>query len=165
MTLKKKTVSKTIKKRVCKKPVCKTIIKRRSAFRAISNTTQPIPAGDITFPQVQYGMQELDLGNEYNPATSTFIPKRSGVYSLFASVEFFPASVGIRLTLVLEIRVNNVPKIRDVEEFLTDRAAIDASGIVPLQAGDEVRVFAFVGGGSGSVQSGVGTRFEGARIS
>lgn len=136
-----------------------------SAFRASSNTNQPIPAGTNTFPQVQYEVEELDLNNEYDPATSTFIPKQSGVYFLFASIEFTPTSVGIPITIVLEIRVNGNPRIRDREEFTSSRGAIDASGILPLQAGDVVQVFAAVAGGNGSTASGVGTRFEGARIS
>ncbi|MFF2482483.1 hypothetical protein [Paenibacillus sp. NPDC058071] len=66
-----------------KKPVRKA---RKSAFAAVSGANQTLTDG--VFAKVQYQVQQLDLNNEYNSATSTFRPKQSGVYSLVASVSF-----------------------------------------------------------------------------
>lgn len=133
-----------------------------SAFRAISNADQPLQGG--TFPQVFYQAEQFDLNCEYDPATSTFIPKQSGVYSLVASISFTPPTEGTR-AIAMAIRVNGSPVITDREEFSFGTGNLDASGIVSLQAGDVVQVFATTSGVSvGTIESGVGTRFEGVRL-
>lgn len=148
------------KKRVCKKRVCKPF--KKSAFRAVSGAEQNLL--DEVTSQVQYQVQELDLNNEYNPATSTFRPKQNGVYSLFASVSFAAPTL-IPATIGLQIRVNGVSRISDQEDFISTRGIIDAGGIVQLEARDRVEVFATVIDKNVEIQSGVNTRFEGARIS
>ncbi|MFX3634759.1 MAG: hypothetical protein ACE3L7_23240 [Candidatus Pristimantibacillus sp.] len=154
----KKTVC---KKTVSKKRVCKPI-KRRSAFRAVSGVDQQLLDGSIS--QVQYQVEELDLNNEYNSATSTFRPKQNGVYTLFASV-FFRTTTVTSYTLNLEIRVNGVPRISDQEDYNNISGIIDTGGIVNLNASDRVQVFARVIDKNVEIQSGLATRFEGARIS
>lgn len=170
----KKRASKTAtrKKRVCKPIICKPIvrkkrdgkarIRRSSAFRAVSGVDQML-LDDMT-AKIQYQVEELDLGNEYNSANSTFRPKHDGVYSLFASV-FFQTVTETQYTLELEIRVNGVPRISDQEDYVTTSGIIDAGGIVELQARDRVEVFATVLEKNVEIQSGFSTRFEGARIS
>ncbi|RCW45525.1 hypothetical protein [Paenibacillus prosopidis] len=156
------TKKRVCKKRVCKKRVCKPF--KKSAFRAVSGTDQTLL--DDETAKVRYQVQELDLNNEYNPATSTFRPKHDGVYSLFASV-FFEIITRPEVIIGLEIRVNGAPKISDQEIralFGPQRGIIDASGIVQLEARDRVEVFATFIGENAEIQSGVATRFEGARI-
>jgi|GEM_PF-1510509 len=144
-----------------KKWVCRKFKKRSSAFRAVSGANQTLLIG--SFQKVQYQVEELDLNNEYNSATSTFRPKQRGVYALVAS-----ASVTtITLTdyqMELEIRVNNVARISEIEDFTPRLGIITATGIVPLQAGDRVEVFARVTGENVEILSGLATHFEGAKI-
>jgi hypothetical protein len=68
-------------------------------------------------------------------------------------------------TLDLEIRVNGVPRITDREDYNSTSGIIDAGGIVQLEARDRVQVFATVIDKNVEIQSGLETRFEGARIS
>ncbi|MBD2870002.1 complement C1q domain-containing protein [Paenibacillus arenilitoris] len=137
----------------------------RSAFRAIASANQPVPgAGGNPFPQVLYGMEEFDVNGEYNPATSTFIPRRSGIYSIFASVSFV-LNTSTLVQVAMAVRVNNSPVLTDSETFTFGDDSIDAGGIVRLEAGDQVQVFFTIGGTvAGNIQSGVGTRFEAARV-
>ncbi|CAM4066203.1 hypothetical protein L1N85_09590 [Paenibacillus alkaliterrae] len=150
------------KETVCKKRVCKPVKKRNSAFRAVSGIDQQLH--DRTTAKVLYQVEELDLNNEYNSANSTFRPRQNGVYALFASV-FFETITVTSFTLDLEIRVNGVPRISDQEDFNNVSGIIDAGGIVQLRARDRVEVFATVFDKNVIIQSGVNTRFEGARIS
>ena len=157
------------KKKICKTIICKPIPKKRcgvkkfrkSAFIAISGIDQTLTDG--VFSKVQYQVEELDLNNEYNSATSTFRPKQNGVYSLVASAAFETITL-TPVTFDLQIRVNGVPRILDQENFTPRTGIIDAAGIVQLRARDRVEVFARATGENGDIQSGVATRFEGARI-
>ncbi|MUT66811.1 hypothetical protein [Paenibacillus sp. NEAU-GSW1] len=163
-TVIKKRICKTtiVKKRVFKKALCKPTAKTRSAFRAVSGMNQQLPDSELT--QVDYQVQELDLNNEYNPATSTFRPKKSGVYALFASV-FFTSTTVTNFSLNLQIRVNGVPRITDQEDYFNTGGIIDAGGIIDLEARDIVEVFATAIDKNLTALSGINTRFEGARIS
>ncbi|WP_161807521.1 hypothetical protein [Bacillus sp. FJAT-28004] len=58
-----------------------------------------------------------------------------------------------------------MPRISDQEDFTNVSGLIDAGGIVQLQARDRVEVFATVFDKNVEIQSGIATRFEGARIS
>lgn len=155
----KKTVC---KKTVSKKRVCKPIKRRRSAFRAVAGIDQPLLNQTLT--QVQYQVEEFDLNNEYNSANSTFRPRQNGIYTLFASV-FFRTVTETSYTLNLQIRVNGVPRISDQEDYNRTNGIINAGGIVQLRANDRVQVFATVFEKNVEIQSGLATRFEGARIS
>ncbi|MBD2869964.1 ABC transporter permease [Paenibacillus arenilitoris] len=160
----KKTV---IKKTVCKPPtgkkcVGKKVRRVRSAFRAIAGTEQNVMQ-DL-FTKVRFQVEEFDLNNEYNASTSTFRPRQSGIYSLLASVSTETITM-TPYTLDLEIRVNGVPRISDLENFLPRPGIIDASGIVQLRARDRVEVFLRSTFENVIVQSGLATRFEGNRVS
>lgn len=155
----KKTVC---KKAVSRKRVCNPIRIRKSAFRAVSGADQTILDG--VFTKVRYQVEELDLNNEYNSATSTFRPKQNGIYSLFASVSFETITL-TPVVMDLQIRINGVPRISDQENFTPRTGLIDAAGIIQLHARDRVEVFARATGENGDIQSGLATRFEGARIS
>ena len=60
---------------------------RASAFRARNTVDQTVPAN--TFVKVLFQDEQFDLANEYNPATSIFIPKTRGVYSIIGTIGFF----------------------------------------------------------------------------
>ncbi|WP_169086755.1 hypothetical protein [Paenibacillus sp. PL91] len=132
----------------------------RSAFGAAAGTDQPITA---IVTQVQYSLEEFDSNREYNPATSIFRPKKSGIYTLFASATFV-ANENVSNFLGLFIRVNGRNRITDTETSpIVGSGSIDASGIVRLNAGDDVQVF-FSSLITGSLAAGIETRFEGARV-
>ncbi|MDQ0116243.1 C1q-like domain-containing protein [Paenibacillus harenae] len=161
----------TCKKTVFKKTVCKQVVRKRcdgkrfkgrkSAFIAVSGTDQTLNMGQ--FMQVQFQVEEVDLNNEYNPATSTFRPKQAGLYSLVASVSFSVVTMS-EVDMRLEIRVNGVARIFDSEHFFPRDNIIDAAGIVKLEARDTVQVFARAAGENGTINGSLGTRFEGFKI-
>jgi hypothetical protein len=155
----KKTICKKV---VTKKRIVKPVRFRKSAFRTVSGSEQLILNG--VFAKVKYQVQELDLNNEYNSATSTFRPKQNGIYSLFASVSFETITL-TPVTFDLQIRINGVPRISDQENFTPRTGIISTAGIINLKARDRVEVFARSTGENGEIQSGLATRFEGARIS
>ncbi|WP_052350351.1 hypothetical protein [Paenibacillus gorillae] len=160
-TIRKTTVSKQTECKPVSRKKCTRARFKKSAFAAISGIDQTLTNG--VFSKVQYQVEELDLNNEYNSATSTFRPKQNGVYTLVASVAFEQITM-TPVRMDLEIRVNGVPRITDQENFTPRTGIIDASGIVQLKVRDRVEVFARATGENGDIQSGVATRFEGARI-
>ncbi|MDQ0116254.1 ABC transporter permease [Paenibacillus harenae] len=166
-TSKKKCAPKRAVKCIsCKRFVRKNAVKGASAFRAIANQGQTVPPGMIV--QVLFQNEDFDVNNEYNPLTSTFRPRKSGIYSLMAAVTFALMNATPPVNAELIIRVNGMSQISDFEVFSTTAGVIDASGILRLNAGDNVQVFivfsGFVPEGSVVILSGIGTRFEGARI-
>ncbi len=54
---------------------------------ARNTVDQTVPAN--TFVKVLFQDEQFDLANEYNPATSIFIPKTRGVYSIIGTIGFF----------------------------------------------------------------------------
>jgi hypothetical protein len=171
----------TFKGVVKSKPACKTIVVkkttskqvirkgcggkkfrgRKSAFIAVSGADQQLNMGPFT--QVQYQVEEVDLNNEYNPATSTFRPKQAGIYSLVASVALTVITM-LDIEMTLEIRVNGLARISDREHFIQGSNLIDASGLVKLEARDSVQVFARAVGNNGIIDRGVETHFQGVRV-
>lgn len=115
---------------------------RPSAFRAQSNANRAVPAN--TSVKVPYLNEQFDLANEYNPATSTFIPNTDGVYSIIASVSFFP-NVPTQYRVALEIRLNGNQVAAADNDFFGALAnitnAVTVSSILQLQAGDTVEIF------------------------
>ncbi|MGM0836375.1 MAG: hypothetical protein ACQEV7_09480 [Bacillota bacterium] len=118
-----------------------------SAFRAINVQNQPVVSGD----QVLYPVVEFDLNDEYDAATSTFIPKQDGIYSLTASLAFFPESdnTAVNYSVDIAIRVNGEfalagQSFQGQDFFLTLVTATTVSGILQLNAGDEVDVQFFI---------------------
>lgn len=119
-----------------------------SAFRAVNMTTpQNVTANTPVFP-VLYPNQVFDLNNEYNPVTSTFTPKQDGIYSIIASVSFFPNEITANYRVVINIRVNEIPVVTDNAFFganpvpTGDQASVSA--ILKLEAGDDVSVSVFI---------------------
>ncbi|WP_284242087.1 C1q-like domain-containing protein [Paenibacillus glycanilyticus] len=154
-----KKVCKTVKyvcKPVSKKTCKKAVVARKSAFRAVSAIAQSVIAGATV--QVNYGIEQYDLGREYNPATSTFRPKQSGIYSFIASVFFTstndPASFGLAIT------VNGVPVATETTSSASGGVTLDVSTIVKLRSGDDVQVEFFTSL-AGSIVPSSATHFEG----
>ncbi|MCM3625974.1 complement C1q domain-containing protein [Paenibacillus glycanilyticus] len=110
--------------------------KRKSAFRALSNQTQPITAN--TFTQVEFGQEQFDLGREYNPATSTFRAKLSGVYTFVTSV-LFNTTPTAGTSVILFIMVNDRIAAVKTGNF-TSGGFVDITTIVKLRSGDDVEV-------------------------
>lgn len=143
-----------------------------SAFRAVSSAVQSVPAN--TFVKVQYPNQQFDLDNEYNPATSTFIPKTDGVYLIIGSVGFGPDVITTPYNATIDIRVNGSVSISTDNDFFSEVApppaanAVSCSTILQLNAGDVVEVF-FSARISGLIiqmdsNNRVATHFEAARF-
>ncbi|MBD2867378.1 complement C1q domain-containing protein [Paenibacillus arenilitoris] len=162
---KKRSAPKRAFKRKCRKIVIRKIaLGRTSAFRALASTAQTATTNGIDV-QVRYQNEVLDINNEYNPLTSTFRPQQSGVYSLVAAVAFISGEE-TSVNVFLSIRVNGIEQISDFETF-TLGGLIDAAGIIPLNAGDTVQVFALFSAEQERaifIVPGTFTRFEGARI-
>lgn len=133
----------------------------KSAFRAVKSITQllsPVPR------KVLYPAEVLDVNNEYDPTTSTFIAQQSGIYSFNASIFFIPDNPDTRYLIFIDIQVNGTSVASDSETVPFGSTTIDVSVIQQLQAGDRVEVFAGSGAG-GQIQVSLSeTRFEGARI-
>lgn len=135
-----------------------------SAFKAIKDMSQAVVSlaqNKITFP-----VELIDENNEYNPATSTFIPKQSGLYSITGSLFFTPVGEGRPYALFAQIFVNGVSVSRDTENGLPAQSVtLDTSTIVQLKAGDRVELFGGVNGADGNILAiPDSTRFEGFRI-
>jgi C1q domain len=124
-----------------------------SAFRALSSAEgQNIPPGVLT--KLVFPREVFDLNNEYDPATSTFVPQQSGIYTIITnvfSVSLPPSEIGVG------IRVNDtiVEPDFDEEESSNVSSTPSLSLILQLQAGDrvDVAVFALVSSGSNIVAS------------
>ncbi|ALC83898.1 MULTISPECIES: hypothetical protein [Bacillus] len=126
------------------------VIKRRSAFRA-TGVNQSLPANNTV--KVNFPNQQFDLANEYDAATSTFIPAIDGVYIIQATITFqtnfndrnlnFFARANIRLN-------GNFVKGVDTGYRLAANLVgnqnlpntVTVSTIVQLEAGDRVDVTA-----------------------
>lgn len=117
-----------------------------SAFRA-TNSFNIIPISQANIPvKVLFPNEQFDLGNnEYNTATSTFIPQTKGVYSFNASIFFQADNADIDYELVLFFTVNGLGPEADVDYIGFNAAfngAIEVNDILQLNAGDNVEVFA-----------------------
>ncbi|MCM3601025.1 hypothetical protein M3175_09805 [Robertmurraya korlensis] len=138
-----------------------------SAFRAVNVTgPQNFPAS-VNPKQVEYPNEVFDLNDEYNPVSSTFIPKQAGVYMIIGSIGFqaaMPANYTVRILIV----VGETAVVFDNDfwgEELTFGNIASVSGILRLSAGDEVRIFANSSTDGNSIPQGTITHFEAARIS
>ena len=117
--------------------------KEKSAFRAIKNANQAVPAN--TFVKVLYQNEQFDLANEYNPATSTFVPSEDGVYLVIGSMSFDPTNNNVPYRARIEIRVNGATNASIDNDFFGPsnfNNAVSVSSILRLQAGDVVEIFA-----------------------
>lgn len=140
------------------------ITQATSAFRAVR--TGPMPLTALTFTEVLYTTERLDVNNEYDTATGNFIPQNSGLYSFHASVEFFPTTTGQLYFIQLLLRVNDNPVADAFDYFPGNEGYTSVSAIVDLQAGDVVDVMARSGvaGTINNFSNPNQVRFEGVRI-
>ncbi|PEJ95066.1 NTTRR-F1 domain [Bacillus wiedmannii] len=113
----------------------------QSAFRAEKLGSQDfVEVSDI---QVSYEDQIFDLNDEYDPFTSTFIPKQGGVYFVFAMVEAQLFGFDINHIAILKIYVNNILTLSSTGGYsvgLPVTPTLSVSGIIHLNAGDAVTV-------------------------
>jgi hypothetical protein len=138
-----------------------------SAFRAVNMTSdQPVPANafvKVIFPTVQF-----DLAAEYNPATSTFIPAKSGVYSILGTIGFLPNDPNVNYRTRIEIRVNGNPANAIDNDFfgagVLTADAVQVSTILQLLANEQVEVYATSSTPGIITSAEDGSRFEAARF-
>lgn len=153
MAVNRKAVQMTVTTKGIRKP-CKHVFK--SAFKAISNRNQIV--GTTSIPQVLFGKEIFDLGNEYNPDTSTFIPKRCGTYRLFTSI-VFNRTTRETFDVNLLVTVNDiVSDITGTATVSSESVLITASGVLRLRSGDNVQVFV-ASNVDGIIKKGVRTQF------
>lgn len=114
--------------------------RRNPAFRALKEEIQPLVAGEsskITFEQEQF-----DIGNIYNPNSSTFVPRESGVYYVAASFTFAPAqNVPYRTRADIVVNGVTVQVDNDYWDQLSNLNVVNVSAVLQLQAGDLVEIF------------------------
>ncbi|MGM0875623.1 MAG: hypothetical protein ACQEWV_12655 [Bacillota bacterium] len=141
-------------------------VEPESAFRAEKlSGAQDYTANNL---KVTYPDQVFDLNDEYDPATSTFVPKQSGVYSICASLFFLRNDSDIDAFLELTIRVNGMDRVEG-RQFVAAgiggfSPVIDICSIIELQANQMVDV-SFFANQSGSIQPApFSTHFEAARF-
>lgn len=141
---------------------------RKSAFRATKAGVQAVAAN--TSVKVLFQNEQFDLGNEYNTATSTFIPATSGIYSLSAAISFVPIPPNIPFKTTINFFINGLPTDDGDSEFqgvipgVTLGANIVAtSDTRQLNAGDVVEVF-MNSNVPGTILSPGVTRFSGFRV-
>jgi hypothetical protein len=134
---------------------------RQSAFAATANREQALTnvAGKVN----TFGLEAFDLNNEYDPATSTFIPRQSGIYSITAGVNLDPTDLNASYIGAIIIRINGGNTLADRENMIRS-GTVDVSGLVQLQAGDRVEVFALMTT-PGVVTTTTDTRFQASRVS
>ncbi|PTX49821.1 hypothetical protein C8P63_13916 [Melghirimyces profundicolus] len=132
----------------------------------------PQPVSDLTFTKVLYTSEQFDINEEYNTATGNFIPQQGGVYSLFASIEFFPTTPasGQQYFVQIFIQVNGTVVAQQFDFFPGGESTISVSAIQQLQANNVVDVImrsSRAGNINGTPFADARslTRFEGARIS
>ena len=113
----------------------------QSAFRAEKIFSQNVTENsDIP---VSYEDQIFDLNDEYNPLTSTFIPKQDGVYFVFAMVEAQLFGLDLSHIAILKIYVNNILTLSSKGVYsvgLPSTPTLSVSGVLHLNAGDAVIV-------------------------
>jgi hypothetical protein len=140
---------------------------RPSAFRAI-NTTIRQPAAADTFIKIVFPTVQFDLAGEYDPASSTFIPSRKGVYLVIGNVEFQPEDPNVNYRTRVEIRINGTPAVAIDNDFFGAGTPflniVAVSTIVMLRAGDHVEVFATSNEPGTFFSNEDGLRFEAARF-
>lgn len=141
--------------------------RRESAFRALNLTMpQNVPAN--TFVKAVFPTEQFDLANEYNPITSTFRPKKDGVYSIIATIGFSPNDQMLDYRTRIEIRVNGTTAIAIDNDFFGGNTpfvnAVSVSTIYNLEAGDRVEVFVQSSIAGTIVTSEDGSHFEAARF-
>ncbi|MDN3015710.1 hypothetical protein PH210_05740 [Paenibacillus sp. BSR1-1] len=127
----------------------------KHAFRAFNLDNQVISRFDdptkILFPMV-----EFDLGHEYDPTTSTFVPSANGIYSICAGLYIDPLSVSQPVDMA--IRVNGTLKtFLFGEPSVAGGTIVMGCNILQLSIGDKVDII--MGHGSDITLFGGNDRF------
>ncbi|WP_166704320.1 C1q-like domain-containing protein [Bacillus albus] len=138
---------------------------RASAFRARNTVEQTVPAN--TFVKVLFQNEQFDLANEYDPATSIFMPKTKGVYSILGTIGFFPNDPSLNYRARVEIRVNGNAAIAIDNDFfgpISFGNVVSVSAIIQLNEGDQVEVYAQSSIDGVLSPSEDGSHFEAARF-
>ena len=60
-------------------------------FKALNNATQNIALFSLTI--VTFAVEVLDENNEYDPAISTFVSQKKGIYAFDASIGISPSAL------------------------------------------------------------------------
>ena len=134
-----------------------------SAFKAVKDLFQFILGS--TPNQVIYPVEVFDSNNEYNPDTSTFVPKSNGIYTFTASI-FLPIYTGTPYSAFVGIRVNGEIVAGNQETITSPNAIVATSSHLETRRGDEVQVVASSPSGA-TIEievNPIATRFEGAKI-
>lgn len=143
---------------------------RASAFKALA--TEDLNLTGTSLVKVAFPNAIYDLAGEYDAATSTFIPKKSGVYVITASANYIkrPESQDNASNPFIFIRVNNgAQDIQD--EFRLNPRGRSRSEVTQvtdnlfLNAGDRVEVFFGTDENApGTIFPSLGTYFTAARV-
>lgn len=138
---------------------------RPSAFKAVNATSEQIVTPDNPVDRVLYPVEIFDLNNEYDPNTSTFIPKQDGVYLIIASFGFFP-DVVTNYRVRITIFVNGDPVVTDNDFFgeILFGNVVSVSAILPLKAKDTVNVEAASSTSGVIAPDPIATHFEASRL-
>lgn len=121
----------------------RTVLLGHQHLEPRNTVNQPVPAN--TFVKVLFQNEQFDLANEYNPATSIFIPKTRGVYSIIGTIGFFPNNSNSNYRARVEIRVNGNAAIAIDNDFfgtINFGNVVSVSTIIQLNEGDQVEVYA-----------------------
>ncbi|WP_339149055.1 MULTISPECIES: hypothetical protein [unclassified Sutcliffiella] len=114
--------------------------RRNPAFRALKEDIQPLVAGEST--KITFEQEQFDIGNIYNPNSSTFVPRESGVYYVAASFTFAPeANVPYRTRADIVVNGVTVQVDNDFWNQLPNLNVVNVSAVLQLQAGDLVEIF------------------------
>ncbi|MDA1652629.1 C1q-like domain-containing protein [Bacillus cereus group sp. TH160LC] len=141
--------------------------KSKSAFRATNLVPQDVPVA-FNLVKVLFQMEEFDLGNEYNPASSTFTAKEDGIYSFSSAVQFNPTDFDVDYEVIIALIINGVFSSGDVDytgfnaSFLN---VVEVNDIFQLKSGDRVEVFIRSSTpGTIPALTDASTRFAGVRV-
>lgn len=140
--------------------------KSKSAFKALSLINQPIPVAS-TFVKVLFQMEEFDLGNEYNPATSTFRANKDGIYSFNTGFYLSPTNIDVDYEIAVRFAINGVLVGGEVDYTGFNAAffnIVELNDIFQLKAGDRVEVFGLSTTPGTIVAADGVTRFSGVKV-
>ncbi|PEN77539.1 ABC transporter permease [Bacillus toyonensis] len=139
---------------------------RESGFRAASATNMPLPPNFGT--KVLFPIEEFDLANEYNAATSTFVAKTAGLYFFTASVQIQPNNPDVDFQIIIAFIKNGVLVSLD-DEFKGRlgrlNPVVEVNDVLLLNAGDTIEVRALTTTPGLVIQGAPSTHFAAGRFS
>jgi Neuraminidase (sialidase) len=137
-----------------------------SAFKARSSQDQPITANTLT--KILYQVEEFDLKNEYNPATSTFTAQNGGVYLFNPSVNFVADNPNINNEFALGLFVNGENREADNDFYIANISSLSNivkdTVIIRLNAGDQIEVMAISSTNGRIIGPNANTSYSAARF-